>query len=191
MNVGVVIMRAQPFHVGHIYVIKEMLKENDKVLVIIGSANKSGTVRNPLDIDFRLRMVRDALEDCGLLSEGLVSVMSLCDWSMETAYQLAKEWGSYLYYNVVNAIGQKTFSIYYNDEKSIVENWFVEELKPRVTIKNTPRGDINVSGTQIRDALLTGNDEYLRMALTPSVYEMREQIKSAILNAKDEDFMMQ
>ena len=214
MKYGVIILRAQPFHIGHIYVINEMLRENDKVLVIVGSANKSGTERNPLDIDFRMDMVRKSLVDAGLIVDNLglnkaasdkaasdktasdkttsrVKIMSLCDWSMESAYALAKEWGSYLYYNVVNAIAQKEFSLYYNDDKKIAENWFVPELQPRVTICNTPRGDIDVSGTQIREALLNNDDEYLKTALAPSVYEMREQIKDAIVNAKGEDFIMQ
>jgi len=192
MKYGVIILRAQPFHIGHIYVIEEMLKENDRVLVIIGSANKSGTVRNPLDIDFRVDMVRSSLAD--VHSDDIdtrVKVTTLCDWSMETAYALAKEWGSYLYYNVVNAIGQKEFSLYYNDDKAIAENWFVPELQPRVTICNTPRGEIDVSGTQIRDALLSGDDDYLKYALTPSVYARREYIREAIENADADDFIMQ
>lgn len=191
MNCGVIILRAQPFHMGHISVIREILKSHDMALIVVGSANKSGTKRNPLPIEERMCIVNDALKEQGISDR--VSVMALSDWSMENAYAYVKEWGCFLYYNVVNAIRTKEFTLYYNDDISIVENWFNETLRPRVTIMNTPRGSIDVSGTQIRDALLSpdqNSDEYLRFALSPSTYAKKDHIRDVILNSNDEDFIM-
>ena len=191
MNYGIIIMRAQPFHMGHISVVREILSQNDRALIVVGSANKSGTKRNPLSIEDRISIVNEALKDQNLSDR--VLVMPLSDWSMENAYAYVKEWGCFLYYNVVNAIRTKEFTIYYNDDKSIVENWFNETLMPRITIKNTPRGSIDVSGTQIRDALLNpgpGSDDYLKFALSPSTYAKKDYIKEVILNSNDEDFIM-
>lgn len=191
MKYGIIIMRAQPFHMGHVSVVREILKENEKALIVVGSANKSGTKRNPLSVESRIDIINEALKDQNLSER--VDVMPLSDWSMENAYAYVKEWGCFLYYNVVNAIRTKEFSIYYNDDKSIVENWFNETLMPRITIRNTPRGSIDVSGTQIRDALLApdnSGDEYLKFALSPSTYAKKDYIKEVLLNSNDEDFIM-
>ena len=53
MKYGVIITRAQPLHIGHVKVIKKALEENDRVLLIIGSADKSMTERNPFSINQR------------------------------------------------------------------------------------------------------------------------------------------
>ena len=50
---GVFIARMQPIHNAHIWIIEKMLQECDNILIIIGSANKSGTLRNPFDVKFR------------------------------------------------------------------------------------------------------------------------------------------
>jgi len=48
MNIGVFLSRMQPLHIGHLGIIDKVLAENDKLLILIGSANKKGTVRNPI-----------------------------------------------------------------------------------------------------------------------------------------------
>ena len=45
MKLGVILSRCQPLHKGHVDMINKALKENDKVLFIIGSANKYSTMK--------------------------------------------------------------------------------------------------------------------------------------------------
>ena len=58
MKLGVILSRCQPLHKGHIDMINKALKENDKVLFIIGSANKYSTIRNPFNINMRIKMYK-------------------------------------------------------------------------------------------------------------------------------------
>ena len=44
---GLVLGRFQTFHKGHEYIINKALEICDKVLVFIGSSDKSGTIENP------------------------------------------------------------------------------------------------------------------------------------------------
>lgn len=197
MNYGVIILRAQPFHVGHISVIRQMVDECDKVLIIIGSKNKSGTIRNPFDYRIRKRMVNEALCDARI-DLGKVKIAGLPDWSMEDAYKLVHEWGNYLYYNVVSQIEQKEFAIYYNDDVATVKNWFVDELESRVEIRSVDRTRIesevsDISSSKVRQALLKGDNKYLKRALTPSVYAMKKDLAEILKRVEEnpqDDFIM-
>lgn len=50
---GVFLSRMQPLHIGHLGMIDKALSENDRLLVIIGSTNKEGTIRNPIRNKFK------------------------------------------------------------------------------------------------------------------------------------------
>ena len=187
MKYGVVIMRAQPVHKGHIDIINQALVDNERVLVVIGSANKHGTKRNPFPIKLREQMLMGALYDYHL--EERVDILTLSDWSMENAYQYAKEWGSFFYYNVVNAIQEKTFTMYYNDNPETVKNWFIPEIAERVEVKCTERVR-NVSATKIREAIEKIDIDYLADALAPSTFNMFSTLRELLKNADKNDYIM-
>ena len=60
---GLYVGRFQPFHLGHLSVIKDILKEIDELVIVIGSAQYSHNVNNPFTAGERLVMVREALEE--------------------------------------------------------------------------------------------------------------------------------
>jgi nicotinamide-nucleotide adenylyltransferase len=60
---GLFVGRFQPLHLGHIEAIKDILKEVDELVIVIGSAQYSHTVNNPFTSGERLTMVRKALEE--------------------------------------------------------------------------------------------------------------------------------
>ncbi len=64
--------RFQPLHMGHIYAIQSILKENDSLLIIIENANESFTFKNPLTAGERFEMIIDALKDLGLTSKEIL-----------------------------------------------------------------------------------------------------------------------
>lgn len=179
-------MRAQPMHLGHLDVIKKASAENERVLVFVGSANKSGTKRNPLDISDRLFFVRSVIESEKLNN---VVVAPLSDWSKEDAYALAKEWGRFFYYNAVNALESKTFTLYYNDDIGIARNWFDEDLQKRVTIVYSEKSR-DISATKIREAIIADDTDFLEKVLPQIVYDKRDYIRSKLVNADKDDFIM-
>ena len=81
MVTGVMLTRAQPFHKGHMDVVNQILKENERCLIVIGSANKCNTERNPLMITDRTRMITHVLKWHNL-TQSTVQLLPLCDWSM-------------------------------------------------------------------------------------------------------------
>lgn len=56
-KVGVFIGRFQPFHLGHLEAIKQALQICDKLVIVIGSANKNFALDNPLTSKERERIL--------------------------------------------------------------------------------------------------------------------------------------
>lgn len=176
MKVGVILSRCQPLHNGHIEMVNKALSENDKVLFIIGSADKSCTERNPFSISYRINMFKLALDNVAdktrvnfitlrdLSSDSSIPKQSNKDGVVDDALLVNKEWGMYLYYNIVNAIGQKDFTFYYNDDSSLVSAWFPNFIWNRITISSSFRLN-NISSSAIRDALRNEGKEYLKKCL--------------------------
>lgn len=175
MTWGVLLSRGQPFHKGHIEIIKNALNENDNVLVVIGSADKSGVERNPLDIRLRENMF-ESLRD--YINTDRLDFISLRDLSKDenipyessagssnTQFKsVNSEWGMYLYYNIVAKVGVKTFNLYYNDSSQIVKEWFTDDICGRITIKSIPRIE-GYSSSEVREACKKLNINYLCDAL--------------------------
>ncbi|NPA04603.1 MAG: nicotinamide-nucleotide adenylyltransferase [Crenarchaeota archaeon] len=58
--------RFQPPHLGHIHVLSWCLGFADEVVVVIGSAQESYTLKNPFTVSERLEMLRCAVREAGL-----------------------------------------------------------------------------------------------------------------------------
>ncbi len=56
------VLRAQPFHLGHLKVIEWILKKYDKIIIIIGSSNESKTDKNPFTLKERKEMIEKSLK---------------------------------------------------------------------------------------------------------------------------------
>ena len=60
-NRGLYVGRFQPFHLGHLDAIKDVLKEVDELVIVIGSAQYSHNNNNPFTAGERIVMIRRAL----------------------------------------------------------------------------------------------------------------------------------
>ena len=66
VNRGLFVGRFQPFHLGHLSAIKDILKEVDELVIVIGGAQYSHNINNPFTAGERLVMIRKALEESGI-----------------------------------------------------------------------------------------------------------------------------
>ena len=64
--IGLLIGRFQPFHLGHLDAVKYALESVDKLLIGIGSSNKSNESRNPFTADERKEMILTSLNESTL-----------------------------------------------------------------------------------------------------------------------------
>lgn len=57
---GLICARLQPLHLGHISLIKKALEEEcDRLILAVGSAQESSTLRNPYSSETRLKMLKN------------------------------------------------------------------------------------------------------------------------------------
>ena len=192
IKVGVFLSRFQPFHNGHLHMIRLALKENEKVIIVIGSSNKKGTERNPFSWYWRKDWIQ-----CVLTEEEKKRVEFVClpDWSMESDKSEITRWGYYFYYNIVSRIAQKSFTMYCGEEdRTIIKKWFDDEdLKANITLRAVSRSTVfeGLSATKIRQAVLNGDMNYLKHHLPECVYDDYEYMLECITKSlSKEDYCM-
>ncbi|MEL9929839.1 MAG: nicotinamide-nucleotide adenylyltransferase [Sulfolobales archaeon] len=60
---GVFPGRFQPFHYGHLEIIKWSLEKVDELIIVIGTAQESHTIVNPFTAGERILMIRESLKE--------------------------------------------------------------------------------------------------------------------------------
>ncbi len=71
---ALLIGRFQPFHLGHLKVVRHIAQRHEAVIIGIGSAQYSHTVENPFTAGERHLMISSALEEEGILNYYLVPI---------------------------------------------------------------------------------------------------------------------
>jgi nicotinamide-nucleotide adenylyltransferase len=66
VNRGLYVGRFQPFHLGHLEAIQEVLNDAEELVIVIGSAQYSHNINNPFTAGERLVMIRRALQEAGM-----------------------------------------------------------------------------------------------------------------------------
>lgn len=181
---GVFLARMQPVHNAHLWLVDKALKENDRVLIVLGSENKVDMLRNPYKITLRKRMLRECLTK---EQNKKLKIITLPDWSMESDFESDKIWGRYFYYNVVAAIEQKRFSIYYSDDISILDSWFKgTEVEEYITYRHFERTTLfeGLSSTKIRQAFIDNDISYIQKYCPESVCSRFEYLASYYKDVK-------
>lgn len=69
---ALVVGRFQPFHHGHLALVKHAIDRHGSVVVAIGSADASHTAENPFTAGERYEMVREALREAALLDRASI-----------------------------------------------------------------------------------------------------------------------
>lgn len=58
MNLGYIIGRFNPIHIGHMHIIEKMMSESDISVILIGSSNISNTKENPFSFQERKEIIQ-------------------------------------------------------------------------------------------------------------------------------------
>ena len=61
LKAAAMIGRFQPFHLGHLGLVRQILNENGEIIIVIGSSQANYTPKNPFTAGERVWMIRDTL----------------------------------------------------------------------------------------------------------------------------------
>ena len=172
---GLYIGRFQPIHIGHESIIRKMLNECDQVIIAIGSAQESGTEKNPFNFYQRADLITNVFYQH--IIAGRMSIIPLKD--RENPSNDAS-WGDYVF-DIVKSLTDKVPDVVYEGEENERSTWY-DNLK--VEIVRVPRDEILVSATEVRKAIKNGPSVSEHMLLPLAIrYRIRE-MREVILNAK-------
>ena len=137
---GLVLGRFQGLHKGHQALIDTALNNCRKVLVFIGSSDKSGTLRNPFTYELRETMIRELYGD-------RITVAPLPDIGVGDVYA----WGDYLLQKGREAIGEDIRAIVCGNERKY-HLWFPDNHN--LSLVKLDRSDIPVSASELRSYII-------------------------------------
>lgn len=151
--------RFQPFHKGHLEVVKHVLKHADDLVLVIGSAQYSHTSYNPFTAGERLVMIRCALIECEI-DESKVWIVPVPDIHLHMLWVSAVE--GYV----------PKFDVVYSNEP-LTRRLFVEAGYP---VEKIPFFERKIySSTLIREKISKG--ETWETLVPKSVAEFIKEIK--------------
>ena len=153
-NFSLVLGRLNHIHIGHEKLINESIKVAKETLVLLGSAQESGTLRNPFKLETRKRLIEK------IYNNNLVVVLGLNDMSHE--HDISFKWGRYILDNVYELTGKRPdLFVYGNDESR--QGWFSDEDKEGIDEIIISRDIIKISATNLRGLILIGKkDEWVK-----------------------------
>lgn len=155
-NIGLAILRAQPLHLGHIRIINKMLMEMDTVIIALGSVQERGTINNPWGARERKEMVEKIY--------GKNSKIKIIDDLKDINAVSKVDWAIY----VIGILLDKRLPIptHYYAGTEHDASWFSElnhkfgKNTINIEIVDRHHSDYMMSGTDIRKAISTDNDEW-------------------------------
>lgn len=172
-DVGLVCGRFQTFHKGHEKLVNTGLLLCDRLLILVGSAQESGTERNPLNVNTRTKMIKEIYGD-----NPNIMIYGLSDMTNEN--DICYEWGRYLLDNVDRYIYKNPdVMIYGNDESR--SGWFDKKDLKNTTELIINRAELPISATMLRQLMLEDKRKEWMELVNPKLHKMYDELRRELL----------
>lgn len=172
---GLICGRFQTFHIGHESLVETGLKLCDRVLILVGSSQESGTERNPYDVATRMDMLRSIYGN----DSDVIMMHGLADLTDEN--DIRPEWGRYL----LDAVDRYLYKapelmIYGNDESR--SRWFDPEDIRDTSEFIVNRGRIPISATMVREAMVFDRRKEWMSMVNPKLHKMYNRLREELMS---------
>lgn len=174
-ELGLVLGRFQTFHKGHKQLIDMTRNLCQKTLILIGSAQESGTPRNPFKLEIRREMVSQ------IYSQKDVIICALDDMTNED--DICFEWGSYILEHVEKMIGRLPDLMVYGKDESR-KGWFSEEDSKKFSELIVARDKINISATKLREFLVQDKKQEWQKYVPEEIWDKYECLREELLKLR-------
>ncbi len=160
---GFLVLRAQPFHIGHQSLIDKMLAECTHVTVVLGSIQEQGSHRNPFSFDERKQMIQNVYPN--------INIMGIADINNATT------WGKYVVDCITKNYPDQPKPDTYYAGSDYDAQWF-ETVVEHICILDRRRPDFPyVTASMVRDMLYYKDSRWknfipsINHALVEKLYE--------------------
>lgn len=168
---GLIIGRFAPIQIGHEKLINIGLEFCESTLVLVGSAQESGTLRNPYDIETRIDIIKKSHPE---IPEDVLMIRGIKDLKNELNNDLS--WGNYVKSEVIRHQGHfSDLAIYGND--SVKRSWFKSNELAELYV---PRDEI--SATYVRGLMLINDELEWQKTTAPLIHNMYNELRRKLIN---------
>lgn len=163
-DTGLVVMRAHVFHNEHYRLVKRALSMCERVVLLVGSADKANTERNPLPIKLRMEVIRKifSIE----IITGQLIVKQMDDMSDESDVPENGKWGRYVFKNFKLACGEDYPDLMVfgkHEESNDIKGWFLPSDSANTSELVLSRTQNPLSATKVRQFIIDDNyDEFTK-----------------------------
>ncbi len=157
---GLFVGRFQPFHLGHLDIIKKILKQNDHIILAIGSAERNYVPENPLTAGERVLIIDETLkaEKINPANYTIIPIRNIDNYALWVDHMN-------LYVPPYDRIytGSNIVKACYEGAQSKHKLVKIKRKRP-------------ISATEIRDSMLLGTKEWHTL-VPPRTAELLEKMK--------------
>ena len=146
-HLAVFIGRFQPFHVGHLAVALDALSHADKLLILIGSANRSRDTRNPFTATERMHMISNAVYDAGVLDHTEIGFLDDHPYDMQRWIEGTQS----VVADAAKALGMTDPKVMLTGHNRDLSSFYLKKF-PQWTFNEAESGDTSINATAIRTA---------------------------------------
>lgn len=145
MDSALFIGRFQPFHNGHLSVIQDIVEKHDRVIIVIGSAEKNFLPQNPLTASERFQLIEASLKEAGIPAEkyNIIPVRNVNNYA--------------LWVDHVNIYVPPYTTLYTGSQivKACYEGKYKASTGPKIVIVDRK---LELSATKVREAIMENQD---------------------------------
>ena len=171
-DLGIMVGRFQTFHIGHAYMIEKAVAVCEHVGVVVGSAQESGTAKNPFTYEQRETYLRRAFGD-------KIKIYPLPDIGVGDN----SKWGDYVLQNVRERFGKSPDLLVSGKEERRI-SWFDSVVGVSVAELYVPK-IIDISASEMRAWLIDGNFGQWKRYSPETLWDAYGEMRAAVLASKD------
>jgi len=174
-KLGLICGRFCHVQLGHKFLFDASMNLAEKTLILVSSAQESGTLRNPFKVETRIKLIKDIYYN---KSDKEISVKRINDLTNEQ--DLTSDWGEYIKEQVEKYEGKFADLMVYGNEES-KETWFKHETLLHTAKLIVPRSNNLISGTKLRGLLLINNKEAWKKETHHLIHNKYEELRNELL----------
>ena len=171
-KLGLVLGRFNHIHCGHVEIINQSMKLCEKTLVLIGSAQESGTIRNPFKLETRKKALKKIYNDENII------IGELKDYTNEN--DISPQWGRYILENVEKDYGWIPDLMVYGKDESR-KGWFSEEDSQRFSELIVARSKNKISATKLREYMAQNKKEEWKKNVPEEIFDMYDELRDELM----------